>query len=121
MPAMRYWKNRVVGDFEAVAEAGFDSGDGAPMILNAVTLVLFLAGCAAVLVMGLKAPRTPRIAELLTLIVGFFLLFNKVWSPQYSIWLVPLLVLALVGLRGHGRTVQRGRRRRRRRGVRCDG
>lgn len=75
--------------------AGFDSGDGAPVILNAVTLVLFLAGCAAVLVMGLKAPRTPRIAELLTLIVGFFLLFNKVWSPQYSIWLIVPAVLAL--------------------------
>ncbi|OHF35766.1 glycosyltransferase family 87 protein [Corynebacterium sp. HMSC074A01] len=74
---------------------GFDSGEGAPVILNAVTLILFLAGCAAVLVMGLKAPRTPRIAELLTLIIGFFLLFNKVWSPQYSIWLIVPAVLAL--------------------------
>ncbi|AIJ34406.1 hypothetical membrane protein [Corynebacterium imitans] len=74
---------------------GFDSGEGAPVILNAVTLILFLAGCAAVLIMGLKAPRTPRIAELFTLIVGFFLLFNKVWSPQYSIWLIVPAVLAL--------------------------
>ena len=38
--------------------SGFDSGEGAPVILNTVTLVLFLAGCAAVLVLGLKAPRT---------------------------------------------------------------
>lgn len=74
---------------------GFDSGEGAPVILNAVTLILFLSGCALVLVLGLKAPRTPRIAELLTLIVGFFLLFNKVWSPQYSLWLVVPAVLAL--------------------------
>ncbi len=74
---------------------GFDTGEGAPVILNAVTLILFLAGCAAVLVMGLKCPRTPRIAELLTLIIGFFLLFNKVWSPQYSIWLIVPAVLAL--------------------------
>ena len=74
---------------------GFDTGEGAPVILNAVTLILFLAGCAAVLIMGLKAPRTPRIAELLTLIIGFFLLFNKVWSPQYSIWLIVPAVLAL--------------------------
>lgn len=74
---------------------GFDTGEGAPVILNAVTLILFLAGCAAVLIMGLKAPRTPRIAELFTLIIGFFLLFNKVWSPQYSIWLIVPAVLAL--------------------------
>lgn len=75
--------------------SGFDSGEGAPVILNTVTLVLFLAGCAAVLVLGLKAPRTPRVAELFVLIVGFFLLFNKVWSPQYSIWFIVPAVLAL--------------------------
>lgn len=74
---------------------GFDSGDGAPVILNAVTLVLFLLGCLFVLVAGLKAPQDPRIAELAVLIVGFFLLFNKVWSPQYSLWLVIPAVLAL--------------------------
>lgn len=74
---------------------GFDSGEGAPVILNAVTLVLFLAGCLFVLVAGLKAPQTPRVAELVVLIVGFFLLFNKVWSPQYSLWLVIPAVLAL--------------------------
>jgi uncharacterized membrane protein len=27
--------------------------------------------------------------------VASFLLVNKVWSPQYSLWLVPLAVLAL--------------------------
>ena len=74
---------------------GFDSGEGAPVILNSVTLILFLLGCAFVLVLGLKAPQTPRIAELVALIVGFFLLFNKVWSPQYSLWLVVPAVLAL--------------------------
>ncbi len=74
---------------------GFDTGEGAPVILNAVTLILFLLGCAFVLVLGLRAPRTPRIAELVVLIVGFFLIFNKVWSPQYSLWLVVPAVLAL--------------------------
>ncbi len=29
------------------------------------------------------------------LVVAAFLLTNKVWSPQYSLWLVPLAVLAL--------------------------
>ena len=61
--------------------SGFDTGEGAPVILNTVTFVLFAAGCLAVLIMGLKAPKEPRVAELLCLIVGFFLLFNKVWSP----------------------------------------
>ena len=74
---------------------GFDSGEGAPVILNAVTLVLFLLGCLFVLIAGLKAPQEPRIAELVVLIVGFFLLFNKVWSPQYSLWFVVPAVLAL--------------------------
>ena len=34
-------------------------------------------------------------AQLAFLVVAAFLLTNKVWSPQYSLWLVPLAVLAL--------------------------
>nr|WP_051077957.1 glycosyltransferase 87 family protein [Corynebacterium lubricantis] len=75
--------------------SGFDSDAGTPEILNAVTLVLFAAACLGILILGLKAPRTPRVAELLFLIVAFFLLFNKVWSPQYSLWLVIPAMLAL--------------------------
>ncbi|MEH0147919.1 glycosyltransferase 87 family protein [Corynebacterium sp. Q4381] len=73
---------------------GFDHGEGAPVILNTVTFLLFAGGCLAVLIMGLKCPKEPRLAELLTLIVCFFLLFNKVWSPQYSLWLIVPAVLA---------------------------
>jgi hypothetical protein len=43
----------------------------------------------------LRAPRIPRISSLAFLLVASFLLSNKVWSPQYSLWLVPLAVLAL--------------------------
>nr|WP_083789576.1 glycosyltransferase 87 family protein [Corynebacterium lipophiloflavum] len=75
--------------------SGFDSGDGAPVILNTVTLVLFIAGCLATALLGLLAPRDPRVAQILFLTVAFFLLFNKVWSPQYSLWLVVPAVLAL--------------------------
>jgi uncharacterized membrane protein len=45
-------------------------------------------------VLGLAAPVRPRLAQLAFLCVLAFLLTTKVWSPQYSLWLVPLLALA---------------------------
>ena len=78
--------------------AGFDAGRAAgeaPATLNLVSLVLFALGCVVVLAIGLTAATTPRIAQLAFLIVAIFLLTNKVWSPQYSLWLVPLAVLAV--------------------------
>ena len=77
---------------------GFDAGLGfwqPPLILNTVVAVLFLLCCAAVAYMALTAPRRPRVAQLAFLVVAAFLLVNKVWSPQFSLWLVPLAVLAL--------------------------
>jgi hypothetical protein len=47
-----------------------------------------------VLVLGLRAPQTPRLAQLGFLVVAGFLLVNKVYSPQYVLWLLPLAVLA---------------------------
>ena len=41
-----------------------------------------------------RAPRTPRLAQLAFLVVAGFLLVNKVYSPQYVLWLLPLAVLA---------------------------
>ncbi|GAB2739473.1 glycosyltransferase 87 family protein [Salinifilum aidingensis] len=78
--------------------AGFDGplAEGQPpSVLNAVSTVLFLALCLAVGWLGLAAPQRPRLAQLCFLVVAAFLLTNKVWSPQYSLWLVPLAVLAL--------------------------
>ncbi|MFC5996090.1 glycosyltransferase family 87 protein [Pseudonocardia hispaniensis] len=66
-----------------------------PTVLNAVSLGLFLAACAGIAVLAARAPRPPRLASLAFLVVAVFLLVNKVWSPQYSLWLVPLAVLAL--------------------------
>ena len=66
-----------------------------PIVLNIVTGVLFLLCCAAIAYIALTAPRRPRIAQLAFLVVAAFLLVNKVWSPQFSLWLVPLAVLAL--------------------------
>jgi uncharacterized membrane protein len=65
-----------------------------PSVLNAFVsgaLVLLAAGVA---LLALRAPVRPRVAQLAFLLVAGFLLLNKVWSPQYSLWLLPLAVLA---------------------------
>ena len=49
--------------------------------------------------LGLVAPATPRLAQLGFLVVAGFLLVNKVYSPQYVLWLLPLAVLARPRLR----------------------
>jgi len=54
----------------------------------------FVVWCLAVAVIGYTAPATPRFAQLGFLIVAGFLLINKVYSPQYVLWLLPLAVLA---------------------------
>lgn len=64
-------------------------------VLNTVSFALFAAACLAIAVLGLRASRRPRVAELVFLIVVAFLIFNKVWSPQYSLWLVVPALLAL--------------------------
>ena len=66
-----------------------------PLVLNLVSLGLFTLCCLAVVALGMRAPRPPRLSSLAFLLVASFLLVNKVWSPQYSLWLVPLAVLAL--------------------------
>jgi uncharacterized membrane protein len=62
--------------------------------LNLVSLLLFLIAAGLIAVLVLAAPRRPRVAQVFFLILAAFLLVNKVWSPQYVIWLVPLVVLA---------------------------
>ncbi len=62
--------------------------------INTVSWVFFLGVCIAVFALGMAARRTPRIAQLAFLIVAGFLLVNKVYSPQYVLWLLPLAVLA---------------------------
>jgi uncharacterized membrane protein len=77
---------------------GFDgplSANTAPVILNRVSLLLFAVICLAVAAIAWTAPVRPRVASLSFLVVAGFLLTNKVWSPQYSLWLVPLAVLAV--------------------------
>jgi uncharacterized membrane protein len=62
--------------------------------LNWLTYSLFGLACLGIGWLALAAPRRPRLAALAFLIVAAFLLFSKVWSQQFVLWLVPLAVLA---------------------------
>jgi uncharacterized membrane protein len=62
--------------------------------VNLWSWVFFGAWCIGVLLLGMFAPRTPRFAQLGFLILAGFLLVNKVYSPQYVLWLLPLAALA---------------------------
>ncbi|MGH3980373.1 MAG: glycosyltransferase family 87 protein, partial [Pseudonocardiaceae bacterium] len=66
-----------------------------PVVLNTVSAVLFAVAFAGIAWLAMAAPRRPRLAQLCFLLVCAFLLTSKVWSPQFSLWLVPLAVLAL--------------------------
>ena len=63
--------------------------------LNDLSAAFFAAACAAIALLALAAPRRPRLPQLCFLALAAFLMSNKVWSPQYVVWLVPLAVLAL--------------------------
>jgi uncharacterized membrane protein len=65
-----------------------------PDTINLWSWVLFLGWCAVVGLVGLRAPSTPRLAQIALLVVAGFLIVNKVYSPQYVLWLLPLAVLA---------------------------
>ena len=67
--------------------------------INMWSWLVFGGWCVGVLVLGLTAPATPRLAQLGFLVVAGFLLVNKVYSPQYVLWLLPLAVLARPRLR----------------------
>ena len=70
-------------------------GHGASVhTVNTVSWVVFALVCAAVAALGLLAPRPASLSQLGFLLVAGFLLVNKVYSPQYVLWLLPLAVLA---------------------------
>lgn len=72
-----------------------DADGRASALLNFLSLALFTLCCAAIAYLALAAPRRPRFGQLAFLVVVAFLLTNKVFSPQYALWLLPLAVLAL--------------------------
>jgi uncharacterized membrane protein len=94
---LRFWKFN--------AERGPDFGSfwlvlsnyghtASAQLINTTTWIVFGAACLAIGALGYFAPRRPRLPQLLFLVVVAFLMVNKVYSPQYVIWLLPLAVLA---------------------------
>ena len=62
--------------------------------LNDLSKVLMVGLALAVCALVLLAPRRPRLPQVLFILVAGFLLLNKVNSPQYTLWLIPLAALA---------------------------
>jgi len=58
------------------------------------SLILMMLGCLGIGALIFLAPRRPRIGQVAFLVVALFLIVNKVYSPQYALWLLPLLALA---------------------------
>jgi uncharacterized membrane protein len=69
-------------------------GNSSTGALNLLSSGAFLLACIGIAVLALTAPRRPRLPQLCFLLLAAFLILNKVWSPQYVIWLVPLAVLS---------------------------
>jgi uncharacterized membrane protein len=69
-------------------------GNSQLSVLNELSAAALIVAFAAIALLALAAPRRPRLPQLCFLLLAAFLMTNKVWSPQYVIWLVPLAVLA---------------------------
>ena len=62
--------------------------------VNVAEAILLLLAAAAITALVLRAPRRPRVAQVFLLVLVAFLIVNKVYSPQYVLWLLPIVVLA---------------------------
>lgn len=65
--------------------------------VNAVSTGLVVAGTAAILWATVRRCPPDRWHHAVLPLVAWFLLANKVWSPQFSLWLLPLLALTFPG------------------------
>ena len=79
--------------FFMAGRKGLSSVDDVPT-LNLMGEVGFGVLALAIALLVLLAPRRPRLPQVLFLVLAAFLLTNKVWSPQYILWLLPVIALA---------------------------
>lgn len=62
--------------------------------LNSIAMAALALLLVGILIVMLAAPRRPRIASCCFLVIAAFLLTNKVYSPQYVLWLIPFAAMA---------------------------
>src|SRR5699024_5963062 len=74
---------------------GFGLFDSADLeLVNATGTGTLLIACAGIAILAVFARRRPPLEQLVFLVVAAFLMTNKVWSPQFVLWLLPLAALA---------------------------
>jgi hypothetical protein len=81
------------GDFGSLWYVFVLAGHPVPQ-LNLLTMTIFALACLGIALLIILAPRRPRFGAMAFLVVAAFLITNKVYSPQYVLWLLPLLILA---------------------------
>ena len=67
--------------------------------INSMSALTFLVGVAAYAVYIFGLEKTPTLATSAFTVVAIFTLASKVYSPQYVLWLTPLAILAMRGLK----------------------
>jgi Glycosyltransferase family 87 len=84
--------------WDAACKLATDEGCANTSLINVASLVLFVAWVAVVwFVKARRDPGFPRWTLGFPILV-IFLLSNKVYSPQFSLWLLPWFALALPSL-----------------------
>ncbi|MGY2083393.1 glycosyltransferase 87 family protein [Blastococcus sp. SYSU DS0539] len=66
-----------------------------PAALSVLSLGVFAVTAVAVVVLGARRRRPEEWWQLVLPVLVCFVLANKVYSPQYTLWLVPLMALVL--------------------------
>ncbi|RKS79318.1 uncharacterized protein DUF2029 [Actinomadura pelletieri DSM 43383] len=80
--------------FFYLQDHGLEKATSDTETLNLLGTGTFLVLAAGIAVLTFVAPTRPRLPQLMFLVLVAFMLPNKVWSPQYVLWLLPLAVLA---------------------------
>lgn len=88
------FKTWLSGDSFGHALSSTGGCGSAPVDLNVASAFAVLFIVVAVGILIAAAPWRPRVGQIAFLLVAGFVMLNKVDSPQYALWLVPLAVLA---------------------------